>query len=182
MAEWDTLRERKIDYAPTAPETDQMEDEFCQAKEELAEVPYKRQIVWRNVISMLLLHLAALYGYFCMAFNPDVPWHDMIYIDVIARIASMGVLAGSHRLWAHRSYKARLPLRILLMILHTMSLQVFLEISKVSSPYKCFFIPCHCRMTSMTGAETIVCITNGQTRMQTHTTHDEASSSVTWAG
>ena len=47
----------------------------------------------------------------------------MLLIDFFARFASMGVLAGSHRLWAHRSYKARLPLRIVLMIMQTMSLQ-----------------------------------------------------------
>jgi hypothetical protein len=30
-------------------------------------VPYKREIVWRNVITMSLLHLSALYGlYLCI--------------------------------------------------------------------------------------------------------------------
>lgn len=31
--------------------------------------------------------------------------------------------AGAHRLWAHRTYSAKLPLRILLMILQTIALQ-----------------------------------------------------------
>ncbi|CAG2104738.1 unnamed protein product, partial [Medioppia subpectinata] len=35
----------------------------------------------------------------------------------------MGVTAGAHRLWAHRSYKATLPLRILLCFLNTMAVQ-----------------------------------------------------------
>ena len=37
--------------------------------------------------------------------------------------AGIGVTAGTHRLWSHRSYKARLPLRILLMLMQTSALQ-----------------------------------------------------------
>ena len=127
MIESDALRERKsVSVLPAEPELAKWdEDDLSQVKESIAEaeVQYKRQIVWRNVISMFLLHLGALYGYVTMAFNPDIPWYSMILVDFIARFASMGVLAGSHRLWSHRSYKARLPLRILLMIMQTMSLQ-----------------------------------------------------------
>lgn len=35
----------------------------------------------------------------------------------------MGITAGAHRLWAHRTYEAKLPLRILLMIMQTTALQ-----------------------------------------------------------
>ena len=35
----------------------------------------------------------------------------------------MGITAGAHRLWSHKSYKAKLPLRILLMIMNSMALQ-----------------------------------------------------------
>ena len=43
----------------------------------------------------------------------------------------LGVTAGAHRLWSHRSYSARLPLRIFLMIGHTIAGQVsiFLKFS-----------------------------------------------------
>lgn len=37
--------------------------------------------------------------------------------------SALGVTVGAHRLWSHRSFEARLPLRILLMILNTASLQ-----------------------------------------------------------
>lgn len=36
---------------------------------------------------------------------------------------ALGITAGAHRLWAHRSYKAKLPLRILLTIFNTMAFQ-----------------------------------------------------------
>lgn len=38
-------------------------------------------------------------------------------------MSGLGITAGAHRLWSHRSYKAKLPLRILLLIFHTMTFQ-----------------------------------------------------------
>lgn len=35
----------------------------------------------------------------------------------------MGITAGAHRLWAHRSYKAKWPLRLMLMIFNTIAFQ-----------------------------------------------------------
>jgi len=40
-----------------------------------------------------------------------------------ALFAANGIAAGSHRLWAHRSYKANLPLQVLLMILQTICME-----------------------------------------------------------
>lgn len=42
----------------------------------------------------------------------------MLYV-----VTNLGSNAGAHRLWSHRSYKARLPLRIFLMIGQTLTLQ-----------------------------------------------------------
>ena len=38
--------------------------------------------------------------------------------------SALGITAGAHRLWAHRSYKARLPLRVLLALFNSMAFQV----------------------------------------------------------
>lgn len=38
-------------------------------------------------------------------------------------ISALGITAGAHRLWAHRSYKAKLPLRILLAAFNTIAFQ-----------------------------------------------------------
>lgn len=38
-------------------------------------------------------------------------------------VIGFGITAGAHRLWAHRAYKAKLPLRVLLMFLNSMSFQ-----------------------------------------------------------
>ncbi|KAL6426387.1 hypothetical protein ACFW04_009107 [Cataglyphis niger] len=37
--------------------------------------------------------------------------------------SGFGITAGAHRLWAHRSYKAKWPLQLLLMILNTIAFQ-----------------------------------------------------------
>lgn len=36
---------------------------------------------------------------------------------------AFGITGGAHRLWAHKSYKAKAPLRIILMILQTLAFQ-----------------------------------------------------------
>merc|ERR1719225_824305 len=38
-------------------------------------------------------------------------------------MSGLGITAGVHRLWAHRSYKAALPLRALLMVFNSMANQ-----------------------------------------------------------
>lgn len=38
-------------------------------------------------------------------------------------LSGLGITAGAHRLWAHRSYKARFPLRVILMIFNTIAFQ-----------------------------------------------------------
>lgn len=51
----------------------------------------------------------------------------MFFLYILALLvllmAGMGITAGAHRLWAHRTYKAKLPLRILLTIFQTMAFQ-----------------------------------------------------------
>ena len=39
-------------------------------------------------------------------------------------ITALGVTAGAHRLWSHRSYKAKLPLRVFLVAANCMAFQV----------------------------------------------------------
>lgn len=49
---------------------------------------------------------------------------DYFFLGVfIGLLASLGVTAGAHRLWAHRTYKANWQLRTLLMIMQTICFQ-----------------------------------------------------------
>ena len=36
-------------------------------------------------------------------------------------MSGLGITAGAHRLWSHRTYKARLPLKLVLMLANTMA-------------------------------------------------------------
>jgi len=45
---------------------------------------------------------------------------------IVASFGAIGVTAGAHRLWAHRSYKAKWPMRVILMLLQTTAFQVSL--------------------------------------------------------
>lgn len=43
---------------------------------------------------------------------------------LLHELGILGVTAGAHRLWSHRSYKAKLPLQILLVTFQTIAHQV----------------------------------------------------------
>lgn len=77
-------------------------------------------IVWRNVILMTLLHIGALYGVFLI---PTASPLTLVWSLLCFLASALGVTAGAHRLWSHRSYKASFPLRIFLAIANSMSFQ-----------------------------------------------------------
>ncbi|KAM6183282.1 acyl-CoA desaturase 1-like isoform 1-T1 [Erethizon dorsatum] len=78
------------------------------------------EYVWRNIILMALLHAGALYG---ITLVPTCKFYTWLWVYMYYMISVLGITAGAHRLWSHRTYKARLPLRIFLIILNTMAFQ-----------------------------------------------------------
>jgi len=74
-------------------------------------------IVWRNVFLFFVLNVLYLYCIYDMTVNQC--WITWIFEFWYGLAGGLGVTAGAHRLWSHRSYKARLPLRVLLMIFHS---------------------------------------------------------------
>lgn len=81
----------------------------------------KFSIVWRNVIIFAHLHLAAIYGLYLFLFKSL--WLTDLFACSLIFFSGLGITAGAHRLWAHKSYKARLPLQILLVFFNTIALQ-----------------------------------------------------------
>lgn len=79
---------------------------------------YKMEIVWSNVVRFTLLHLMAMGGIYYASFvqQSTLWWHFCYYF-----VSALGITAGAHRLWSHRSYKANLPLRVLLVCLGSMA-------------------------------------------------------------
>ncbi|KAM3964087.1 acyl-CoA Delta-9 desaturase [Aphomia sociella] len=80
------------------------------------------QIVWRNVLAFMYLHTATLYGLY-LIFTGKIKASTVIFGLIFAATGALGVTCGAHRLWAHRSYKARWPLRLFLAIMQTMAFQ-----------------------------------------------------------
>ncbi|KAL0274799.1 UNVERIFIED_CONTAM: hypothetical protein PYX00_002838 [Menopon gallinae] len=83
---------------------------------------YEWNICWRNVLAFLYLHVTAVYGLFLL-----LTGHVMLYTFVwnisLGIFAALGVTAGAHRLWAHKAYSARWPLRVILALLQAMAFQ-----------------------------------------------------------
>ena len=51
-------------------------------------------------------------------------WRDAVFATYM--MSALGITAGAHRLWAHRGYRARLPLRVVLAVFNSMAFQVSL--------------------------------------------------------
>jgi len=93
-----------------------MEDEkkMEEEEEEVKEI----EIVWGNVIKFVILHSLALYG---LTLLPGISTNMWIFLFLTYQFSGAGITAGAHRLWAHKSYSARLPLRIFLTVANSMA-------------------------------------------------------------
>ncbi|XP_054159352.1 acyl-CoA desaturase 1-like [Oppia nitens] len=78
------------------------------------------QIKWSNVLFLSAMHILAIYGYYHCIVSP-IKVLTVSFIYIISCASGIGILVGSHRLWAHKSFKARWPLRLALMIMQTVS-------------------------------------------------------------
>ncbi|KAG9263483.1 stearoyl-CoA desaturase 5 [Astyanax mexicanus] len=101
---------------PEGAESRETEAECGDAKEEKR----GQTIVWRNVVLMALLHLAAVYA---LQLIPRAHPFTWIWSYVCFLITGLGITAGAHRLWSHRSYKAKFPLRMFLAAANSMAFQ-----------------------------------------------------------
>nr|ADA61010.1 acyl-CoA delta-9 desaturase isoform [Thitarodes pui] len=81
----------------------------------------KYDLVYANIIWFILLHIASLYALY-VAFA-DTMWQTNVFAFVCYLQSGMGITAGVHRLWAHKAFKAKWPLRLTLMLWNTMAFQ-----------------------------------------------------------
>ena len=128
------------DILDDVPDLEPITELDSKLRPEEKQEPYVRKIVWRNVFLMAALHLSGLYGlYLCFV---SAKWqtsvagmHSTIFgvskltiflllAFIFYQFSGLGITAGCHRLWSHRAYKARLPLRVFLAFLQTMAFQV----------------------------------------------------------
>jgi len=79
------------------------------------------EVVWRNVILFVYLHVSALYGLYLMVFAAQ--WKTALFALLLHMYGGLGITAGAHRLWAHKSYKAKWPLRFFLMLCNCLAFE-----------------------------------------------------------
>ncbi|KAH8292993.1 hypothetical protein KR054_003086 [Drosophila jambulina] len=89
--------------------------------EKSAEKPYEMEIVWRNVGLFVILHSMALYGLYLVF--AESAYLELLPVYFSMFIGGLGITAGVHRLWSHKAYKAKLPLRIFLMLCQSLAFQ-----------------------------------------------------------
>ncbi|KAF7393128.1 hypothetical protein HZH66_008961 [Vespula vulgaris] len=82
---------------------------------------YKRRIVWRNVAIFSGLHIGAIYGVYLALTSAKLL--TTLFAFILYQCSGIGITAGAHRLWAHRSYKAKWQLRLILIIFNTIAFQ-----------------------------------------------------------
>jgi stearoyl-CoA desaturase (Delta-9 desaturase) len=66
-----------------------------------------------NIIGIGGIHILFFY---CVYQLIGAKWQTIIFMITMGLYSNIGVTAGTHRLWCHKTYKAKLPLRIFLMI------------------------------------------------------------------
>ncbi|XP_068153051.1 acyl-CoA Delta-9 desaturase [Drosophila tropicalis] len=75
------------------------------------EEEFKPQIRWPDLIAQTFLHSGALYGAYLLFY---AKLYTFLWVVVTIWVSGIGITAGAHRLWSHKSYNASLALRILL--------------------------------------------------------------------
>jgi stearoyl-CoA desaturase (delta-9 desaturase) len=75
---------------------------------------------WPMCIFLGVVHTAALFGLLTI---PLCTWQTLLFAFLLWPISGLGITGGVHRLWAHRSYNAKLPVRIFLMLVNSIANQ-----------------------------------------------------------
>lgn len=81
---------------------------------------YKTPILWSKVGNIVLLHLLILFAGPALIVSKNA---TVIFGYLLQLVTVLGVQVGSHRYWAHRTFKANFALRLLMVVCHTISLQ-----------------------------------------------------------
>nr|AAL11496.1 acyl-CoA E11-desaturase [Epiphyas postvittana] len=110
-----------------APNVEEIETDLTETEEKWEKLvapqaaPRKHEILYTNLLIFGYGHLAGLYGlYLCFT---SARLQTIILAFILHAMAILGITAGAHRLWTHRSYKATMPLQIILIIFNSLSFQ-----------------------------------------------------------
>jgi stearoyl-CoA desaturase (delta-9 desaturase) len=97
------------------------ESERIQELSKQKQFRHRDNIVWRNVAAFAVLHTFSAFGLYHML--AVAHWRTVFWSVFLWVVGGVGITAGPHRLWAHKSYKARAPLRAILVTMNLVSFQ-----------------------------------------------------------
>ncbi|XP_047506455.1 acyl-CoA Delta-9 desaturase-like [Pieris napi] len=75
---------------------------------------FQNDVKWTTAIALVLYHLVATYWCYNYAF--PVKWQTVLFAVCMYVFTGFGITGGAHRLWTHKAYKAKLPVKILLLL------------------------------------------------------------------
>lgn len=114
--------------APTPAPAPVADGEFAEEEHDLFEPEDKPaslhwgEIVWYNVIILASWHVGAVYALLFVMPKCSLAQLAVLWIAFWV-VSGLGITAGAHRLWSHRAYKAKLPLRVFLMLVNSMAFE-----------------------------------------------------------
>ncbi|KAM3965560.1 acyl-CoA Delta(11) desaturase [Aphomia sociella] len=74
---------------------------------------FKNEIKWFTFIAITLYHIIGVYWCYHYAF--PAKWQTLVFALVMYILTGFGITGGAHRLWTHKAYKAKLPMKLLLL-------------------------------------------------------------------
>ena len=108
------------------------------------------QSIW-----LFFVHVIALFG-LIYAFSDHVLFSKILLTHcILHNLWGLGITAGAHRLWAHKSYQASFLWKVIVMILNSGKIFILIKVP-IKGPF-------------FTGAETIDSITNFPIPISIHT-------------
>ncbi|XP_055697821.1 acyl-CoA Delta-9 desaturase-like [Phlebotomus papatasi] len=75
-------------------------------------IKFKQPLKLVNAVSIIGFHLVSIYAFLVNFRSPH--FYTVLWAFLVGGIGGFGVTAGAHRLWSHRSYKAKTQLRVIL--------------------------------------------------------------------
>jgi len=108
--------------SPDAPARTPNLDEF----DEIVEMPTARRLRWQRVLTGLIVFgplVAAVWAVVVALGGHMVSWTTLAVAAAFYVVTILGVTVGFHRLFTHRAFEARRPLKIVLAVAGSMSFQ-----------------------------------------------------------
>lgn len=94
-------------------------NEIQKDDESTAKIAYVPRIKWLDLSAQIFIHVGFLYGLYLVFTQAKLL--TTIWAFVTIYTSGFGITAGVHRLWSHKAYKAKWPLRLFLVFLFTIT-------------------------------------------------------------